>query len=94
MGWALAEFKNDPELADILSTIGTGGTAQKVIAEGDWTLDFAREKKIEAPVIEAALKVRDESGRDPGNSPAGFRNKVVSAMRGQFGQHPVKKSNR
>ena len=94
VSWALSEFKNDPELADISSTIGTGGTAQKVIAEGDWTLDFAREKKIGVPVIEAALKVREESGREAENSPAGFRNKVVSAMRGQFGQHPVKKSKR
>ena len=94
VGWALEELKNDPELGDISSTIGTGGTAQRVAAEGDWTLDFAREKDIDVPVIAAAMKVRDESSEDPENSAAGFRNKVVSAIRGQFGQHPVKKSKK
>lgn len=91
VSWALAEFENDPELSDISSTIGTGGTAQIVIAEGDWMLEYAREKKIDVPVIEAAWRVRQESEKDRENSAAGFRNKVVSAIRGQFGQHPVKK---
>lgn len=94
VSWALAEFKNDPQLSDISSTIGTGGTAQIVIAEGDWTLEYAREKKIDVPVIEAAWRVRQESEKDRENSAAGFRNKVVSAIRGQFGQHPVKKSKK
>ena len=46
---------------------------------------------IDAPVIEASLKVREKSEKDPEDSPAGFRNKVVAAMRWQFGRHPVKK---
>ena len=94
VSWTLAELKNDPELADISSTIGSGGTAHRVVAEGDWTLSYAEEKGIDVPVIKAAWEVRKHSEKDPENSPAGFRNKVVAAMRWQFGQHPVKKSDK
>lgn len=91
VSWALAEFKNDPALSNIYSAIGSAGGAGRAKGEGDWTLEFAKEKNISIPVIEASMKVRDESSKDSENSPEGFRNKVVSAMRGQFGQHPVKK---
>ena len=92
VSWVLAELKKDPDLSEISSTIGSGGSGERVNAEGDWTLDFAKEKSINIPVIEAALDVRNKSDKDKEDSPEGFRNKVVSAMRGQFGQHPVKKS--
>lgn len=91
VSWILDELKNDLELANISSTIGSAGSAERVLGEGDWTLQFAKEKGIKVPVIEASMKVRDESANDPENSPNGFRNKVVAAMRWQFGQHPVKK---
>src|SRR3990167_5772014 len=91
VSWALAELKKDPDLSEISSTIGSGGSGERVQAEGDWTLDFAKENAIDVPVIEASIKVRNESGKDSSGSPVGFRNKVISAMRGQFGQHPVKK---
>lgn len=92
VSWTLAELKNDPNLDNISSVIGSAGSSERVLGEGDWTIQIAKEKGIKAPVIEAAMKVRDESAKDPENSPAGFRNKVVAAMRWQFGRHPVKKS--
>lgn len=94
VSWTLAQLREDPELSDISSTIGSGGTAHKAVAEGDWTLAYAKRKGIGIPVIEAAWKVREESEKDKENSPAGFRNKVVAAMRWQFGKHPVKKSKK
>lgn len=92
VSWTLAELQKDKNLTDISPVIGSGGTNKRIKAEGDWTKDFATEKGVKIPAIEAAVKVRDESSKDEENSPQGFRNKVVSAMRGQFGQHPVKKN--
>lgn len=92
VGWTLAELKNDPELANISSVIGSGGGAGKTKGEGHWTVDLAKEMGIDTPVIEASVQVRDESDKDEENSPNGFRNKIVAAMRWQFGQHPVKKN--
>ena len=94
VSWTLAELKNDPELSDISSVIGSAGTALKTKGEAHWTVELAKQMGIDVPVIEAALKVRKKSERDRENSPAGFRNKVVAAMRWQFGQHPVKKTSR
>lgn len=93
VSWILNELKNDPELTNISSVIGSAGTAGRAKGEGHWTVQMAKEMGIDVPVIEAALKVREQSEKDPENSPAGFRNKVVAAMRWQFGQHPVKKTN-
>lgn len=90
VGWTLAELKNDPELANISSVIGSGGGAGKTKGEGHWTVQIAHEKKIDVPVIEASLKVRENSDKDVEKSPNGFRNKVVAAMRWQFGRHPVR----
>ncbi len=92
VSWALAELKTDPNLDNISSVIGSAGSGKRVIGEGDWTIKYAKEKGINVPVIETAMKVRGTSDKDPENSPAGFRNKVVAAMRWQFGRHPVKKS--
>ncbi len=93
VGWAQNAFKEDPNLENTSSTIGSGGTgADRVKGEADWTVDTAKELGIDTPVIENAIKVREESGKDDENSPNGFRNKVVSALRGQFGHHAVKKS--
>ena len=94
VSWTLAELKNDPELSDISSTIGSAGGAGKAKGETHWTVQLAKQMGIGVPVIEAALMVRENSEKDAEKSPAGFRNKVVSAMRGQFGQHPVKKSDK
>lgn len=91
VGWTLAELKKDPNLSDISSVIGSGGGAGKTKAEGHWTVESAKEMVIDTPVIETSVKVRDESPNDPETSPNGYRNKIVAAMRWQFGRHPVKK---
>lgn len=92
VSWIHAELKNDPELSNISSVIGSAGSAERIKGEGDWSLEFAKEKGIEVPVIETSLKIRDDSKNDSEDSPAGFRNKVIAAMRWQFGRHPVKKT--
>lgn len=93
VGWTGAELNNDPNLDNISSVIGSAGGAGKAKGEGHWTVELAHEMSIDVPVIEASLKVRENSDKDPENSPAGFRNKVVAAMRWQFGRHPVKKKD-
>ena len=83
--WTQEALSEDPQLSQISSEIKSTG-------EGEWTIKTARELGIQVPVIEDSFKVRQNSVNDPENSPEGFRNKVVSAQRGKFGQHPVKKS--
>jgi 6-phosphogluconate dehydrogenase len=55
--------------------------------EGRWTLEAAIEEAVPAPVISAALFSRFQSR---GN--AGFADRVLSAMRKQFGGHEEKKT--
>ncbi|OGE26598.1 6-phosphogluconate dehydrogenase (decarboxylating) [Candidatus Daviesbacteria bacterium RIFCSPHIGHO2_02_FULL_39_12] len=92
VGWTLAELKNDPTLLNISSVIGSGGGSGKTKAEGHWTVELAKEMGIHTPVIEASVEVRNNSDQDKEDSPNGFRNKIVAAMRWQFGRHPVKKN--
>ncbi len=93
VGWAKEAFEEDSKLSDTSSVIGSGGAGtQRVKAEGDWTVDLAKELGVDTPVLEDSMKVRSESAAIPENSPNGFRNKVISALRGKFGQHAVKKS--
>lgn len=91
VGWTLAELKNDPGLDNISSVIGSGGGAGKTKGEAHWTIEHAKSLGVDVPVIEASVAVRDNSDKDKEDSPNGFRNKVVAAMRWQFGRHPVKK---
>lgn len=91
VGRALDELKEDPTLSTISSVIGSAGGSGKTKGEGHWTVELAKKMEIDVPVIEASVKVRDKSEKDKENSPNGFRNKVVAAMRWQFGRHPVKK---
>ncbi|MBI2315142.1 decarboxylating 6-phosphogluconate dehydrogenase [Candidatus Daviesbacteria bacterium] len=92
VGWAKEAFEEDSKLSDTSSVIGSGGAGtQRVKAEGDWTVDLAKELGVDTPVLEDSMKVRSESAAIPEDSPNGFRNKVISALRGKFGQHAVKK---
>jgi len=92
VGWILDAFKENPTLSDTSSAIGSGGSGKIVPAEGDWTVEIAKDMGIGVPAMEGAVKVRKNSANVKEDSPNGFRNKVVSAMRGQFGQHDVKKT--
>lgn len=85
IGWAHEALEKDQELKDISDQIDYSG-------EGEWTIKEAKRLGVGVPVIEKAFAVRVESKSqkvDPKNS---FRNKVVSALRGEFGGHYVKKT--
>lgn len=84
VGWTEEALREDPELAEYSSKINHTG-------EGEWTIKVAEELGVDAEVIEESFEVRVESGEVDENSPDGFRNKAVSAMRGKFGGHSVKK---
>ena len=73
---ALAE---DPRLAEFSGRVSDSG-------EGRWTVDTAIEEGVPAPVITTALFSRFGSR---GN--AGFADRLLSAMRKQFGGHVEKK---
>lgn len=93
VGWAKNAFVEDITLENTSSVIGSGGAGkERIKAEGDWTLELAEELGVDAPSIKASVQVRAESPNVEEDSPNGFRNKVVSALRGQFGGHAVKKS--
>jgi 6-phosphogluconate dehydrogenase len=82
VGWIHEALEEDPELSDISSKIAATG-------EGEWTVNAAKGLGLDVRVIEESFKVRQESKEDSGD----FRAKTVSAMRGKFGGHPVKKSS-
>ena len=56
--------------------------------EGEWTINTAKEMGIHAKIIEGALKARILSETEPN-----YQAQVISAMRGEFGGHPVLKEN-
>ncbi len=85
VGWTQEALVEDPELTQTAATIGALG-------EGAWTAVTAQELHIAAPVITASVQVRTESSSVAESSPEGYRNKVVSAQRGKFGGHAVKKT--
>jgi 6-phosphogluconate dehydrogenase len=82
VGWAREALDEDSELSGISSVIDHTG-------EGEWTIKVAGESGVDVPVIKKSLDVRINSGQDLPDSPAGFRNKVVSVLRGKFGRHDV-----
>lgn len=85
VGWTQEALVEDGNLSTVQTTIGALG-------EGAWTVKTAQELNIAVPAIAAAVQVRNESATVQENSPEGYRNRVVSAQRGKFGGHPVKKS--
>jgi 6-phosphogluconate dehydrogenase len=72
-------LSDDPTLAEFEGRVSDSG-------EGRWTLAAAIDEGVPAPVISAALFSRFQSR---GN--AGFADRVLSAMRKQFGGHHEKK---
>lgn len=82
--WTQEAFVDDKNLDKISSVIQSSG-------EGKWTIQIAEEERVSVPVIEKSFLVRQQSQDIIDDSPNGFRNKVVSAQRGKFGQHKVEK---
>ncbi|MDO8964185.1 MAG: glucose-6-phosphate dehydrogenase [Coriobacteriia bacterium] len=79
VGWLEGAFRlHGEDLEGVSGSVGHTG-------EGAWTIAAAREQGIHARVIEDALRFRIESERDPD-----WTGRVLSALREQFGQHPVR----
>lgn len=83
IGWVQKALTEDNDLVNTSSEIGDLG-------EGKWTIDTAKELGVPVPIIEKSYEVRLESREGVQNPKNIFRNKVVSAMRGQFGHHDIK----
>lgn len=56
--------------------------------EGKWTVEAGDREGVPMPVIKASLDVRESSQKNPS-----YQGKVISAMRGEFGQHPVRRTD-
>lgn len=81
VGWTLEALEEDPKLENYSPKIGSTG-------EGEWTIKTAEELGVEVPVIKESFRVRVNSQVIEKDS---IRNRAVSAMRGKFGGHSVKK---
>jgi 6-phosphogluconate dehydrogenase len=71
-------LEEDPSLEDIEAFVQDSG-------EGRWTVFEAIDLDVSAPVITASLQRRIRS-----RQPAPYSDKLVSAMRNQFGGHEIK----
>jgi 6-phosphogluconate dehydrogenase len=71
-------FDRDPKLGAIRGWVEDSG-------EGRWTVEEAIDLRIPAPVIALSLFMRFDSRREDS-----FANKVIAALRNEFGGHPVK----
>jgi 6-phosphogluconate dehydrogenase len=79
VGWLKAAYeKHGQELEGISGTVAQSG-------EGEWTVEAARQLGVPAPIIEGAVRFREESEKRPG-----YAGKVLSALRNQFGGHEAK----
>jgi len=75
-------LERDAEMEKYSGEIGGGET-------GKWAVDYAKELGVEAPVIEAALRMRNRKGDEDR-----FAGKIVAAIRREFGGHEVKMRGR
>jgi 6-phosphogluconate dehydrogenase len=73
-----AALKQDPKLEGLQSYVDDSG-------EGRWTVKEAIDLAVPAPVITQALQARFRSRQDQP-----FAGRLLAALRGQFGGHPVK----
>ncbi len=71
-------FERDAQLSQLRGWVADSG-------EGRWTIDEAMNLSVPAPVLVLSLMARYQSRR-----PDGFGNKVIAALRNEFGGHPVK----
>ena len=82
VGWLRNAFKQYGErLNDISGSVSHSG-------EGMWTVESAKELGIPVPIIEGALRFREQSQETPS-----YTGQALSAMRNQFGGHEVEKKD-
>lgn len=80
VGWLEKAYKESGvDLSDTSGSINSTG-------EGEWTVKTAEEMGEPVPVIKDSFEFRQQSKDNPS-----YVGQVVSALRGQFGGHPVKK---
>jgi len=79
MDMVLSAVKKDPKLSNIIGRVDDSG-------EGQWTIEEALKYKVSMPVIAQALFSRYKSKDDHK-----FSEKIVAAMRNEFGGHKVYK---
>jgi len=77
-----AALRQDPGLKNITGYVEDSG-------EGRWTIQEAVESAVPAPVITASVYQRFSS-RGKGD----FSNRILAALRNQFGGHAVKKKGK
>jgi 6-phosphogluconate dehydrogenase len=75
---AQSAFEHDPQLSRIRGYVDDSG-------EGRWTLQDAIDHAVPAPALAMALFMRFRSRQDDS-----FSDKVIAALRNEFGGHPVK----
>jgi len=82
VGWLRNAFKQYGErLNDISGSVSHSG-------EGMWMVESAKELGIPVPIIEGALRFREQSQETPS-----YTGQALSAMRNQFGGHEVEKKD-
>jgi 6-phosphogluconate dehydrogenase len=75
---AQAAFERDPQLSRIRGYVDDSG-------EGRWTLQDAIDRAVPAPALAMSLFMRFRSRQEDS-----FSDKVIAALRNEFGGHPVK----
>jgi 6-phosphogluconate dehydrogenase len=75
---AEAAFERDPRLSQLRGWVDDSG-------EGRWTIDEAMDLSVPVPVLVLSLMARYQS-----RLPDSFGNKVIAALRNEFGGHAVK----
>ncbi|OGF51563.1 hypothetical protein A3I27_01590 [Candidatus Giovannonibacteria bacterium RIFCSPLOWO2_02_FULL_43_11b] len=79
IGWITIAFENyGQDFNGVSGKVGSTG-------EGEWTVKTAKEFKVNAKVLEDALKFRIKSQKNPD-----WTGKLLSALRGEFGGHKIK----
>ena len=79
MGWLTQAFEAyGQDLKDVSGSVAQTG-------EGAWTTETAKELKVPDPVIESSVKFRSNSAKKPS-----FTGQILTALRNQFGGHPIK----
>ena len=75
---AESAFEKDPRLAGLRGWVDDSG-------EGRWTIDEAMDLSVPAPVLVLSLMARYQS-----RLPDSFGNKVIAALRNEFGGHAIR----